>query len=231
MSNKIWMALACVAILNSGYLRAETNSGERLAAIAKLPNWSGVWKATGSHANLSGSKRDLPPYVATWPAKSNTDQNRVDTADRYCAVAMPRLLGSPQPFEIIVTPEETIVYYSSREIRHIWTDGRDHPPEDERWPMYWGESKGHWEGQTLVVDTINIHGDLWLDPTGATLSNDARIQERISMVNANTLKNDIVITDTTALSKPWNITRTYARQSEQELSEQMCQWTAGQASK
>ncbi len=230
MKHPIWKAAVAALIMAAPCSHAAPNSVERLAAIAQLPNWSGVWKVTGATSSLSGNKSNLPSYNASWQGKTAV-KGQQDTAQRYCAIAIPRLLGAAQPFEIIVTPEETIVYYSSREIRHIWTDGRDHPPEDERWPMYWAESKGHWEGQTLVVDTINVHGNLWLDASGATLSDDARIQERISMVNANTLRNDITITDVTALSKPWSFTRSYTRQSQQELTDQGCQWNAGQASK
>jgi hypothetical protein len=210
---------------------AATHSAERIAAIAKLPNWSGVWQVSGSSDHLSGSKTSLPPYNAEWQAKFKSAQSirSQDTAERYCAVAMPRLLGAAQPFEIIVTPEETLVYYSSREIRHLWTDGREHPPEDERWPMYWAESRGYWQGQTLVVDTLNIHGDLWIDNSGATLSDAATVRERISTVDKNHLRNEITITDPVAFTRPWSFTRTYQRQSATELTEQSCQWQAGKA--
>ena len=45
---------------------------------------------------------------------------------------------------------------AGREIRHIYTDGRPHPSADEIWPTPWGDSIGHWEGETLVVDTIAV---------------------------------------------------------------------------
>lgn len=209
---------------------AATNSAERMAVIAKLPDWSGIWRVNGSYANLSGNKNDVPPYNAEWRAKFNSQAAKgQDTAERFCAVSMPRLLAAAQPFEIIVTPEETLVYYSSREVRHIWTDGRDFSPEDERWPLYWAESKGHWEGQTLVVDTISLKSELWIDLSGASLSEAATVHERISMIDKNHLKDEITITDPVAFTKPWSFTRTYERQRDKELSEQGCEWHAGKA--
>ncbi|MGC3981278.1 MAG: hypothetical protein QM808_08475 [Steroidobacteraceae bacterium] len=235
MNNKIRFAIlsavAALGAVSAASVNATTNSAERVAAIAKLPDWSGIWRVNGSNAYLSGNKNNLPPYNTAWQAKLKAAQKDkgVDTADHFCAIAVPRLLSSSQPFEVFVTPEETLMYYGSREVRHIWTDGRDHPPEDERWPMYWAESKGRWQGQTLIVETINIHGNLWIDPTGATLSDDATLVERISMVDKNHLQSEITITDPTALTKPWSFKRTYERQVEKELTEQGCVWRAGQA--
>lgn len=234
MNNKniTWLVTALTLLIGFN-AQAETNTAERLAAIAKLPDWSGTWRLNGSYTNISGNKNNLPPYNAQWQRKFSAAQKTEpqDTAEKFCAVSVPRLLGAPQPFEILVTPEETLVYYSSREIRHLWTDGRELPPEDERWPMYWAESKGHWEGQTLVVETINIKGDLWIDATGATLSDNATLSERISMVDKNHLQDEITITDPTALTTPWRFTRSYERQQQKELSEQSCEWQAGKASK
>ena len=66
------------------------------------------------------------------------------------------LIFSPLMFEILTTPEETAMIFSSREIRHVYTDGRPHTPNEDLWPTPWGDSIGHWEGQTLVIDTIEV---------------------------------------------------------------------------
>ena len=66
------------------------------------------------------------------------------------------MLDSPLMFEVLPTPKETALIFSSREIRHVYTDGRQHTPKDELWATPWGDSIGHWEGQTLVIDTIAV---------------------------------------------------------------------------
>ena len=164
--------------------------------------------------------RNYPPYNDEWEAKyqamldmdaeKRAGQN---TNFKYCAAGMPRVLASPFLFEVIVTPEKTWFYHAQREMRHIYTDGRDHPPADELWPTLWGDSVGQWEGDTLVIDTISIMPELFLDPTGAKLSGEARVQERWSMIDQNHLQNEITISDPVAF-KPgaeWSFTRQYRR--------------------
>jgi len=164
--------------------------------------------------------RDYPPYNDEWEAKYQAmlDQDAElragqNTNFKYCAAGMPRVLASPFLFEVIVTPEKTWFYHAQREMRHVYTDGRDHPPADELWPTLWGDSVGHWQGDTLVIDTISIIPELFLDPTGAKLSGEARIQERWSMIDQNHLQNEITITDPVAFKSgaEWNITRQYKR--------------------
>jgi hypothetical protein len=105
-----------------------------------------------------------------------------------CTLGFPMLLlESPATFEALITPRQTSLVFSTREIRNIYTDGRKHTPDDEIWPTYWGDSIGHWDGATLVVDTTHVasstitnngldHGEnvhfverFWLSADGKTL--------------------------------------------------------------
>ena len=89
-----------------------------------------------------------------------------------------------------------------RETRHIYTDGRKFPPEDELWPTLLGRSIGHWEqtkeGQTLVVETISVRTGIWADLTPAMLSGQEKLLERIRQVDANTIEDQMTITDPVA---------------------------------
>ncbi|MFT3906253.1 MAG: hypothetical protein QM718_08120 [Steroidobacteraceae bacterium] len=207
-----------------------TNGAERVAAFARLPDWSGVWLVEGSTASFDPGGKP-PPYNAEWAAKyarlRASARPADDTMVKQCMAGVPRLAATAAPFFIMVTPEETLIHYSRREIRHIWTDGRDHPPADEMWPFTWADSIGHWEGQVLVVDTISANGNLWIDPSGAQLSNKARITERISMPDAGHLRSEMIIEDPTALTRPWKVTRTYRRTADADIPEQQCNWRAG----
>ena len=128
-------------------------------------------------------------------------------------------------FEILPTPKETALIFSSREIRHVYTDGRDHPGKDDLWPTAWGDSVGHWEGDTLVIDTIavksafpgregisvNAFGGIEEMQTVALLSPDAHFVERIRMLDQDHLENRITIVDPKNLTEPWRLRRTYQR--------------------
>jgi hypothetical protein len=118
-------------------------------------------------------------------------------------------MESPQPFELIVTPEETVYTAGDGTFRHIYTDGRGHPADV--WPTVTGHSIGHWEGQTLVVDTIarTPGPDRFLGL--ASYSEKARFTERIRMTGKDALEDRMTIVDPVAFTAPWTLTITYKR--------------------
>lgn len=228
MGTSIRIALICCAMLAASLpvaLQAVANTAERTAAFEKLPDWSGVWKVEGQTDTFDPSGK-APPYNTEWAtayaARRRTATPREDSMVRQCMAGVPRLMATPAPFMIMVTPEETLIHFSRREIRHLWTDGREHPAADELWPFTWADSIAHWEGQVLVVDTISNKGELWIDTTGAKLSDKAHITERISMPDARHLRDDMVIEDPVAFSKSWTVSRSYVRTARKELPEQQC---------
>jgi hypothetical protein len=116
---------------------------------------------------------------------------------------------------IRAAPEQVWIIYERPDVRYIYTDGRPFPPKDELWPTFEGYSIGHWEGDTLVVQTVSIRGGIPIDRTGAALSDEARVTERIRKTDAKTLQSDITIEDPVALTGPWKVTRRYTRRDEQ----------------
>ena len=117
-----------------------------------------------------------------------------------------------------VTPEETTLITLMGSVRHIYTDGRSHPPKDELWPMSQGDSIGHWEGDTLVVDTVSIRSPVYLPGLGrgagvpfVPMSNELHTVERIRMVNHDQMQIQFALEDPIALAKPINVTLTWNR--------------------
>ena len=74
-----------------------------------------------------------------------------------------------------------------------------------------GDSRGHWEGQTLVVETIFVKSGIWGDFTPVMFSEKARFDERYRQIDANTIENQVTITDPVALTKPWTYTKHYSK--------------------
>ena len=99
---------------------------------------------------------------------------------------MPRLYLQPFPLEIIQVPGRVIMLFEfSHFIRQIYTDGRKH--NTDLGPTWLGDAIGHWEGDTLVVDTIGFNDKTWTDRAGHPHSTDMHLVERIRRVDEKTL--------------------------------------------
>jgi hypothetical protein len=220
------------------------------ASAQQLPDWSGQWENVGATPSPDGGFYEPLEQVLRelqWspPLKpeSQAAVDRVVAAQRKAIEAMKAgidpggavtactfgfptiMIESPLMFEILPTPKETALIFSSREIRHVYTDGREHPGKDDVWPTPWGDSIGHWEGQTLVIDTIAVksafpgrQGSAVIAFGGieevqmiAFLSADAHFIERIRMLDNGLLENQMTIIDPANLTEPWHLSRTYRR--------------------
>jgi hypothetical protein len=229
---------------------------DRTERFSRLPNWRGQWETIGVSLDANGgiheSLEDVlaemkkwgdPPYREDvrpiFQAIANEGRQLSKAVESggpdptlskpTCAFGFPMLMiESPLMFEVLTTPEETAMIFSGREIRHIYTDGRPHTPSDELWPTPWGDSIGHWEGQTLVIDTISLEmpsdmGGLppmvyaWGGNNSgqfdivAMFSRNARFEERIRMLDADRLEDQMTIVDPKVFTKTWTITRRYRR--------------------
>jgi hypothetical protein len=122
-------------------------------------------------------------------------------------------------YEFAVTPELVMVFSATgagpnstgAQSRRIYTDGRPQLSGDDLFPTYTGNSIGRWEGDTLVVRTVGLNDGNFIDRTGAMLSGDAVVTERIRMTGPDTLEDRFTIEDKTALTRPWTVTRTWKR--------------------
>jgi hypothetical protein len=139
-----------------------------------------------------------------------------DTFAACFPYGVPRMIGdSPTSFDIVQSPELMIWYNRyGRTERRIFLDGRAHPPaiddngEDDH--TYSGHSVGHWDGATLVIDTVNmIEG--YFDETPAPFSNQVHLVERLRLIDTNILEDQVTVTDPVMLEKPWVVTRYFKR--------------------
>jgi len=204
---------------------------------AALPDWSGVWQmvggtvfdratASGQGGALSVGLRQRPPYNTEWEAiyQRNLklrDQSQLPDPINNCGTpaGFPRVMNLPDMYEFVVRPEQTwILTENGPNVLRIYTDGRAHPAAEDRWPTYTGDSVGHWEGDTLVFDTVSTKhsqypgtGDTVLDRTGLVLSDAAHVVTRLRRLDAMTMEARMVIEDSKAFTAPWNVTKTYRK--------------------
>ena len=214
---------------------AGSNSADRVRAFAALPNWTGIWQSAAWPLNVSGRPpggeaqlRELlqlirqPPYNAKWAAKYNTGMKNAaaraaqNATFKVCSRSFPALMEAPWMFEVVVLPEETLLIFENGQVRHIYTDGRAHPSGDDLWPTPLGDSVGHWEGDTLVVDTIARLSSEPLAPRAwvSMLSDRAHFTERLRLHDENDVEDQLTIEDPIALAKPWLLTLNFKRVGE-----------------
>ena len=123
--------------------------------------------------------------------------------------------------EYLFQPGRVILILENSEIRRVWTDGRGHPSEDESNPDFQGHSIGHWEGDTLVVETKQIYPEAELF-FGMTVTENTVIRERISLFDKNTMKIDTVVEDQELFTKPWTYTRYFTREIRESVPYERC---------
>jgi len=155
----------------------------------------------------AGFKEGLPftPWAAELRKKRAAD-NAKDNPDAHCLpIGLMQLHLHPQPRKIIQTSDVVVILYEAQgEVRQIFTDGRPLPKNDPQ-PWWRGYSVGHWEGDTLVVETTGFRDDVWLDVNGSPLTNTGKMTERFRRPNYGTLQIDITIEDPKAYTKPFTV--------------------------
>jgi hypothetical protein len=134
----------------------------------------------------------------------------------------PRIYLHPFPFQIVQTQGEVIVLFEYDSMRHqIFTDGRGH--DTALGPQWNGDSVGHWEGDTLVADTVNLNDKTWLDRMGHPHSDQLHVVERFRRVDSGHLTIDFTFEDPKAYTKLWSAHMTYALHPKWSLGEQFCE--------
>jgi len=122
----------------------------------------------------------------------------------------PMMMDGAAPMQFLITPEETLILNFYRDVRHVYTDGRSHPAKDDLWPTPWGDSVGHWEGDTLVIDTIAVKRPGVL-PVPPLLTEQAHYVERLRKTGPDRIESEMTIEDPGILARPWVLKIAYLR--------------------
>jgi len=197
------------------------------------PLLTGYWKLLREpgkpDGNLAKDESDRAlPYTAK--GREALDYNVTKTIDpeaRCLISGIPRLLTSVLPFEILQTPERLGTFHYLSWHRWVWLDGRK-PPDDPD-PHYLGNAIGHWEGDTLVIESTGFKdsadGKLWLDDNANPQSARAAVVERWTRPDFNHLNLQLTYTDPVYYSRPVSYSRSWVLGAPGEgLKEFSCEW-------
>lgn len=150
--------------------------------------------------------------------------NMKDDPEGFCLPpGVPRMMYTPYPTEIFQMPDRIVFIYEggAHVWRIIWMDGRELPKDPN--PDFLGYSVGHWEGDTLVVNSTGFNTETWLDAAGHPHGEQLKVTERYTRPDMNTLRLEATIDDPEYYTKPWTVVTTARWTPGQELMEYICQ--------
>ena len=198
-------------------LKEEAGGGERLAWNT-IPDWSGVFTRTRGGLNFDPDQLpDGLPTAKLTPEANASMMRRIeltaegiqfDPISTCASPGHPRWLSFPFLREHIVTPDQTtFIAEAYNSVRRIYTDGRPHMPEDERYPLHNGDSVGFWDGDKLVIHTNQLMAHYY-ERVQPDYSDQVETVEIWQKVDDRTLEVDVWIYDPPVLAEPW-----YTKQS------------------
>lgn len=200
--------------------------GQVQSAIPRLasgrPDFSGIWQ-TLSEADFDlephAGRRDAPPGPgvveggaipyrpeALAQRQANFENRAKDDPRLKCWVlGVPRGVYYPAPFQIFQRDRDlTLIHQFGNQVRTIHTNGSDHP-EEEGQEFWLGDSRGVWDGDTLVVDVTDFIAETWLDRSGNYHSEQLHVTERWRFVDNDTIAYSATLDDPAVFTRPWTI--------------------------
>jgi hypothetical protein len=191
------------------------------SALASLPDWSGVWTP-----NITDQRRRVDSDPVPWNKAAAAQIAKLEAAERSgdpkglfvncLPESMPSwMLITHNALEFLFTPGRVTILGESdgNRLRRIYTDGRGHPADPD--PTFHGHSVGHWENDTLVVDTVGVLPETYIavsEAVGVPNNGDLHVIERIYLEKPEILRDDLQIIAPHVLAKPWKTSRFLFRQ-------------------
>jgi hypothetical protein len=191
------------------------------------PDLSGIWNPNPKYLlNLAADLKPEDVLMQPWAEKIFTERkaglHAKEEPDANCLPqGVPKLDAAPVPWKIIQLPGEVVVLYEAfTQYRQIFLDGRPLPTDPN--PNWLGYSVGHYDGDTLVVETSGFNGKAWLDQAGHPATEALHVTERYRRKDFGHLQIQITIDDPKAYNKPWTVIEDPTLMVDTELLEFIC---------
>ena len=196
------------------------------------PDLSGVWEMYPESelpkllVNLAADLKPGDVQMLPWAQqlyKQRSESNGKDHPGVQCLPSgIPEKDTVPHPYKIVQTPDLLLILYESRTIyRQIFTDGRPLPKDPN--PAWQGYSVGHWDGDTLVVESAGFNGKTWLDMSGHPATEALHVTERFTRRDLGHMDLQITIDDPKTYAKPWNVAAKIHLLPMDDLIEYVCE--------
>lgn len=210
------------------------------------PNLQGIWQVrnrassdlqdhAASHlmpagrSVVQGNEIPYQPWAATKKQENFANRQKADPLANCYMPGVPRIMYMEFPFHIFQTHDHIgITFEWSQVYRLIYTNGSEPAKGIDFWM---GDSRGRWEGDTLVVNVTNHNDRTWLDMAGNFHSEAMRLEERYTLLDADTLQYEVTIEDPKVFTRPWKIRMPMYRHKDMDrILEYQCNAEAEEAS-
>ncbi len=197
-------------------------------AVAAEPDISGTWWIASYSSRLVPEKGAIP---FTEAGKARYEKNQAglkngsveDYAVSVCAApGVPRVAISPYPFKIVQTKGQVTLLFEYNHVYRRIVFGLTHIPEDEAVLSYMGDQIGRWEGDTLVIDSVNFNNKTWLDDSGLPHGEKLHVTERLRKTGTAQLEDRITVEDLENFTSPWTARLVFDAHPEVELEDFAC---------
>jgi len=225
------IALAATALSGAAFAASGPWDGVPVAErpAAGTPNLSGTWAMPSPIHALKTTDGKDPPLLPA--AKAEYDKRRTalkadpksDPSANCWMQGVPRLIYAPYPMLIAQEKDRVNLVYETNHTFRVVNLKRPLPKEGpDLDPLWLGYSAGHWEGKTLVIDTVGFNDKTWLDYSGLPHGGKLRVQERYTLSGPDKIDGVVTITDPDTFSHPWSTAFTLVKKPGYELKESVC---------
>ena len=184
-------------------------------AVWNIQDHSAEYGVPAGQGVVVGNHLPYQPWALEQRQQNFENRHSLDTEANCKMVGVPRITYMPYPFQIIQTPDQVVMIYEwVHSIRNIFMTG-EHPGGPIQW--YMGDSRGHWEGDTLVVDVVHFTDETWFDRSGNFHSASMHVVERYTPVGPDHLMYEVTITDPEVFTEPWQMRMPLYRRQEDDI--------------
>jgi hypothetical protein len=227
------IAAAVMSFMTAAGQSPATNAIPRLSD--GHPNLNGIWQTVntanydiqdhaaqkgvpGGQGVVAGNEIPYQPWALAKKKENYKNRDTEDPEAKCYLLGVPRITYAGHPFQIFqgaASDKVTILYEYAHTNRFIYTKNTKHPAGPIEWWM--GDSRGHWEGDTFVVDSVHFSDRTWFDEVGNFHSEEMHVVERYNLTDADHIDYEATIEDPKVFTKPWKMSMILYRHKEKNF--------------
>ena len=165
---------------------------------------------------VEGNEIPHQPWALAKKQENFENRETADPETKCYMPGVPRITYMPYPFQILQFPDRVLILYEYVHVtRTVYMDGSPHP--DGHIDFWMGDSRGRWEGDTLVVDLIHFNDQTWFDRAGNFHSAALHVVERYTRSGPDHMTYDVTVEDPEVFTRPWKMSMPLYRRQEVDI--------------